>query len=144
MGDSGRPDRSVMAQLQPAGLLGGILSWLLPKKLEVQVRSEEQPDGTITLTPVCLIGGHEVDPGLVGLASRQHILGYSVVADKKALSVVRQRPANLTKRKAAGYFRKLKHQGISVRNRISETPTDVQEVTLSVTLTLNPPRSGNS
>lgn len=127
-----------MTQLQPAGIFGRILSSLLPKKLEVQVRSEEQSDGTIALTPVCLIGGHEVDPGLVGLASRQHILGFSVVADKKALSIIRQGPANLTKREAAEYLGNLNRQGISVRNQANGTPTDVQEVTPRVMLTLNP------
>lgn len=127
-----------MTQLQPAGIFGRILSSLLPKKLEIQVRSEEKSDGTIALTPVCLIGGHKVDPVLVGLASSQRILGYSVIADEKALSILRQGPTNLTKRKAAESLGSLKRQGILVRNKATGTPTDVQEVTLRVTLTLNP------
>jgi hypothetical protein len=127
-----------MTQLQPAGFFGRFFSSLLPKKLKVQVHSEEQPDGTIALTPVFLIGRHEVDPTLVGVGSNQHILGYSVAADKKALSLLHQGPAKLTKREAAEYLGNLKRQGVSVRNKATGTPTDVQEVKPRVTLTLNP------
>ena len=127
-----------MTQLRPTGIVGRILSSLLPKKLEVQVRSEEQPDGTITLTSVCLIGGFEVDPALVEFASSQRILGYSVTADTKALSILRQGPANFTKRKAAEYLGVSKRQGITVCNKATGTTTDVQEVTPRVILTLNP------
>jgi superfamily II DNA or RNA helicase len=127
-----------MTQLQPAGFFGRFLSSLLPKKLKVQVHSEEQPDGTIALTPVFLIGRHEVDPTLVGPASSQYILGYAIAADKKALSLLRQGPAKLTKREAAEYLGNLKRQGVSVRNKATGTPTDVQEVKPRVTLTLNP------
>jgi hypothetical protein len=127
-----------MTQLQAARFFGRFFSSLLPKKLKVHVESEEQPDGTIALTPVFLIGRHEVDPTLVGLASSQHILGYSIAADKKALSLLRQGPAKLTMREAAEYLGNLKRQGVSVRNKATGTPTCVQEVKPRVTLTLNP------
>ena len=136
--ESGLSDGSAMTPLQPAGIFRRLFSSLRPKKLEIQVCSEEQPDGTITLTPVCLIGGHEVDPNLVGLAPSQRILGYSVVADQKALAIIRQGAAKLTKRKAAEYLGNLKRQGISARNKATGTPTDVQEAMPKVTLTLNP------
>lgn len=126
-----------MTQLQPAGVFGRILSSLLPKKLEVFVRSEEQPDGTIRLTPVCLIGGRQIDPALVGPASSQQILGYSVVADQRALSIVRQGPVHLTKARAAEHLGDLKRQAVPVC-KATGTPTDVQEVAPRVMLTLNP------
>ena len=127
-----------MTQLQPAGFFRRIFSPLLPQKLKVQLRSAEQPDGTIALTPVCLIGRHPVDPALVGLASRQQILGHSVVADQQALALLRRGPAKLSKREAAEYLGKLQAQGISVCNQATGTPMDVREVKPRVTLTLNP------
>ena len=47
-------------------------------------------------------------------------------------------PAKLTKREAAEYLGNLIRQGVSVRNKATGTPTDVQEVKPRVTLTLNP------
>ena len=61
-----------------------------------------------------------------------------VAADKKALSLLRQGPAKLTKREAAEYLGNLKRQGVLVRNKATGTPTDVQEVKPRVKLTLNP------
>jgi hypothetical protein len=127
-----------MTQLQPAGFFRRIFSPLLPQKLKVHLRSEEQSDGTIALTPVCLIGRHQVDPALVGPAARQQILGYSVVANPQALALLRRGPAKLSKREAAEYLGNLQRQGISVRNPATGTPTDVREVKPRVTLTLNP------
>jgi len=54
-----------MPRLQPAGVLGRLFSSIFPKKLEVQVRSEELADGRIALTPVYLLAGQEVDSALL-------------------------------------------------------------------------------
>jgi hypothetical protein len=48
-----------MPRLQPAGALGRLFSSVFPKKLKVQVRSEEHADGRIALTPVYLLDGQE-------------------------------------------------------------------------------------
>lgn len=117
--------------------MGRIVSALRPRKLEVQVRCESWPDGTIGLTPVCLVGGREVDPGLVGDGSRQQILGYSVAADPKDLSLLGQGPARLTKREAADYVGSLRRQGIEVRSKQTGTITEVQELKLRVRLALD-------
>jgi superfamily II DNA or RNA helicase len=116
-----------MTQLQPAGFLGRIVSSLLPKRLEVLVRSEEQADGSIALTPVCLVGGREVDPALVGSSASQRILGYSVVADEKALSLLRQGPAKLTKRKAVERIGDLRRRGVPVHRKATGMPADVHD-----------------
>ncbi|NUQ61493.1 MAG: DEAD/DEAH box helicase [Pirellulales bacterium] len=117
-----------MTQWKSAGILGRLLSSLRPKKLVVQVRSEEQPDGTITLTPVCLVAGREVDPALVRNVRRQRILGYSVAADPRSLSILRQGPIRLPKRKAAENLAGLARLGIPVCHQATGTQTDVQEV----------------
>ena len=125
-----------MPRLQPAGVFGRLLSSIFPKKLEVQVRTEELSDGRIALHPVYLLAGQEVDPALVSLDPRQRILGYCVVADKSVLSACRQGAATLTKRKAAEYLHDLKRKGVSVRGKTRTRP--LREVKPRVTLTLNP------
>jgi superfamily II DNA or RNA helicase len=126
-----------MTRLQPAGFFGRFLSSLLPKKLEVQVHCEPQPDGTIALTPVCLIGGSEVDSAFVSLDANQNILGYSVAVGEKAIAVLRQGRATLTKRKAAEHLVTLRRQGIAVRHRATGVPVAVRYVKPNVALALN-------
>jgi superfamily II DNA or RNA helicase len=127
-----------MPRLQPVGVLGRLLSSIFPKKLELQVRTEELSDGRIALHPVYLLAGQEVDPALVGLDPRQRILGHCVVADKSVLSACRQGAAKLTKRKAAEYLQDLKRKRVLVRGKTREAPTEVREVKPRVMLTLNP------
>ena len=127
-----------MPRLQPVGVLGRLLSSIFPKKLELQVRTEELSDGRIALHPVYLLAGQEVDPALVSLDPRQRILGHCVVADKSVLSACRQGAAKLTKRKAAEYLQDLKRKRVSLRGKNREAPTDVREVKPRVMLTLNP------
>lgn len=53
-----------MSKLQPAGLIGKISSFFFPKKLEVQIRAEQLPDGTIELIPGAEMGnGWEMGSG---------------------------------------------------------------------------------
>lgn len=127
-----------MPRLQPAGVFGRFLSSIFPKKLELQVRTEELSDGRIALHPVYWLAGQEVDPALVGLDPRQRILGYCVVADKSVLSARRQGAAKLTKRKAAEYLNDLQRESVSVRSKTRQSPITVQEVKPKVMLTLNP------
>jgi superfamily II DNA or RNA helicase len=127
-----------MPRLQPVGVLGRLLSSIFPKKLELQVRTEELSDGRIALHPVYLLAGQEVDPALVSLDPRQRILGHCVVADKSVLSACRQGAAKLTKRKAAEYLQDLKRKRVLVRGKTREAPTEVREVKPWVMLTLNP------
>lgn len=126
-----------MNKLQPAGLVGKITSFFFPKRLEVQVRTEQLADGTIELIPIYFIDGNEVDPGVVTAESQQTILGYSVVADDKARKVRCQSRAKVTKRKAAEYLEHLQRQGIRVRSRSGSAPPSVRQVKPEVTLTLN-------
>jgi SNF2 family DNA or RNA helicase len=137
----------IMPRLQPAGFVERLLSSLFPKKLEVQVESEELPDGRITLHPVYRLAGQAIDPALVGVEPRQRILGYSVVVDTSVLAVLRQGTATLTRQKATECLHDLRRKGVAVRATIAETPaarqtaaatpSHVQEVRLKVTLTLN-------
>ena len=127
-----------MPRLQPAGIFGRLFSSIFPKKLEVQVRSEELADGRIALTPVYLLDGQEVDPTLVSPDPTQRILGHSVIADKSVLAACRQGAATLTKPKAAEYLSDLKRKGVPVQGKTEEKPADVREVKPRVMLTLNP------
>ena len=127
-----------MPQLQPAGVFGRLFSSIFPKKLEVQVRSEELSDGRIALTPVYLLAGQEVDPALISLDSRQRILGHSVIAGKSVLTAYRQGTTRLPKHKAAEYLGDLKRKGVPVQGKTGEKLTEVQEVKPRVMLTLNP------
>ena len=129
-----------MPELQPAGVFGRLFSSIFPKKLEVQVRSEELADGRIALTPVYLLAGQEVDPALVSLDPKQRILGHSVIADKSVLTACRQGTIRLPKQKAAEHLSDLKRKGVSVQGKTEEKLTEVQEVKPRVTLTLNPER----
>jgi len=127
-----------MPRLQPAGIFGRLFSSIFPKKLEVQVRSEELADGRIALTPVYLLDGQEVDPTLVSPDPTQRILGHSVIADKSVLDACRQGAATLPKPKAAEYLSGLKRKGVPVQGKTEERPADVREVKPRVMLTLNP------
>ena len=127
-----------MGKLQPAGLIGKLSSFFFPKKLEVQVRAERLPDGTMELIPAFFIDGQEIDPATVTADPQQTILGYSVVADDKARNVRRQGRAKVTKRKAAEYLDQMRRQGIPVRTRQGTARPLVREVKPEVTLTLNP------
>ena len=127
-----------MPRLQPAGIFGRLFSSVFPKKLEVQVRSEELADGRIELIPAYFFDGQEVDPALVGRDPKQRILGHSVIADKSVLSACRQGAAKLTKPKAAEYLSELKRKGIPVQGKTEEKPAEVREVKARVTLTLSP------
>ena len=128
---------TTMSRLQPAGVFGRLFSSIFPKKLELQVRSEELSDGRIALHPVYLLAGQEVDPALVSLDPRQRILGHCVVADQSVLSARRQGSAKLPKPTAAKYLHDLKRKGVSVRAKTSGAPTDVREANPRVRLTLN-------
>jgi hypothetical protein len=127
-----------MPPMQPAGFLGRLFSSLFPKRLESQVCSEELADGRIALHPVYLLAGQEVDPALVKPVSRQHILGYTVVADKSVLSMSRHGAMQLTKQKAAEYLDDLRRKGVAVRNKSRGTPTDVRQVRVKLTLAMHP------
>lgn len=127
-----------MPRLQPAGVFGRLLSSIFPKKLEMQVRSEELADGRIALTPVYLLDGQEVDPALVGSGPKQRILGHAVIADESALATCRQGAARLTKQHAAEYLSDLKRKGVPVHGGTEAKPPDVREVKPKVMLTLNP------
>jgi SNF2 family DNA or RNA helicase len=127
-----------MAKLQPAGLLGKIASFLFPKKLEVQVRTEQCSDGTIELTPVYLVDGKEIEPRLITESRQQTILGYNVEADDRTLSVCRRGRTRVTKRKAAEYLKDMQQQGIRVRSKDGRPPPVLSEVKPEITLTLNP------
>ncbi|MGA2257699.1 MAG: hypothetical protein ABSG53_23810, partial [Thermoguttaceae bacterium] len=127
-----------MPRLQPAGVFGRLFSSIFPKKLEVQVRSEELSDGRIALTPVYLIAGQEVDSALVSLDPRQRILGHSAIAGKSVLSACRQGTTRLPKQKAAECLNDLKRNGVLVQSKTGEKLTKVQEVKPRVMLTLNP------
>ena len=118
--------------------MGRLFSSIFPKKLEVQVRSEELSDGRIALVPVYLLAGQEVDPALVGPDPKQRILGHSVIADKSVLDACRQGAVNLTKSRAAEHLSDLKRKGVLVQGKTEEKPADVREVKPMVVLTLNP------
>lgn len=126
-----------MTALQTAGVVGRLFSSVFPKKLEVQVRTEELSDGHIALQPVCLLAGQEVALDLVGPSPRQRILGYSVVADTSVLTVCRQGAATLSKPRAAEYLRDLKRNGVPVQGKTRQSPVNVQEVKPKIVLTLN-------
>lgn len=115
--------------LRPAGIIRRIFSSLLPGRLRVEIRLEEQPDGTVLFSPACLVGRHEVDRALVGLAPSQQILGNSVVADAAALSIIRQGPIRLSKRQSAEHIRSLMRRGIPVRDKATGTLVEVHDAT---------------
>ena len=128
-----------MPRLQPAGVFGRLFSSIFPKKLEVQVRSEELPDGRIALTPVYLLAGQEVDPALVSPDPKQRILGHSVIADKSVLS--RLPPGHNQAAEAEGGRVPSpisNGNGVLVQGKTGEKPAEVQEVKPQVMLTLNP------
>ena len=126
-----------MPHLQPAGLFARLISSLFPKRLEVQVRTEELSDGRIAVKPVYLVGGQEVDPASVSLDSRQRIQGYAVVVDPSVLTARRRGAWKASKRKAAEYLEDLRQKGISVRRTGGSKVSDVREVRPQITLTLN-------
>ena len=129
---------TAMLRLQPAGILGRLLSSIFPKKLELQVRTEELSDGRIALCPVYLLAGQEVAGDLVGPDPRQRILGYRVVADKSVLGVRRRGAITLSKPEAADYLQDLKRKGVPVQGKTRESPNHVHEVKSRVMLALKP------
>lgn len=126
-----------MAKLQPAGLVGKITSFLFPKKLEIQVRTEQCPDGTTELTPLYFIDGQEVEARFITPSAHQTILGYNVEADEQTLAVSRRGCTRVTKRKAAEYLKDMQQRGILVRSKGGRVPVVHSEVKPDITLTLN-------
>ena len=126
-----------MPHLKPAGFFARLVSALFPKRLEVNVRTKELPDGRIALKPIYLVDGQEIDPAWVSSDPRQRIQGYAVVADESVLAARRRGPVKASKRKAAEHLRELRRQGVAVVGTANQTCPDVREVRPRVTLTLN-------
>lgn len=126
-----------MPHLQPAGFFARLISSLFPRRLEVQVRTKELPDGRIAVHPVYLLGGQVVDPAWLADTPRQRIQGYAVVADPAVLATRRRGSIRTTKRKAAEYLQDLRRHGVRARGSATHTLSDVQQARPRITLRLD-------
>ncbi len=126
-----------MAKLQPAGLVGKIASFLFPRKLQVEVRTEQCSDGTIEFKPVYSIDGKDIEASLIAPLPQQTVLGYKIEVNDHTLSICRRGTTRVTKRKAAEYLKDMQQRGIQVRHRGSLASPSLTEVKPDVTLTLN-------
>ena len=126
-----------MAKLQPAGLIGKLASFLFPKKLQVEVRTEQCSDGTIEFKPVYSIDGKEIEASLIAPSPQQTILGYKIKVHDHTVSICRRGATRVTKRKAAEYLKEIQQRGIWVRHKDGRPSPSPTEVTPDLTVTLN-------
>lgn len=130
-----------MAQLQPAGFLASLASFVVPKKLAAHVRTETLPNGEVQITPVFTIDGYEVASELIWADSSQNILGYTATMDRAVQHVHKEtqgKETRLTKRKAAEFLTRLSRSGIPVQSKDRRSQPRISEVRPDVSLKLHP------
>jgi superfamily II DNA or RNA helicase len=128
-----------MAKLQPAGVVSAIASYLFPKEVSVQVRTETLPDGRVQITPFFAVDGQEVPTELIKPDKHQNILGYNVILDRHSLNVHKQtqgRPTRLTKSKAAEFLTQLGRSGVAIRSTDGKVQPRIETVKPDVSLDL--------
>ncbi len=131
---------ATMERLEPAGLLGRLVSCLFPKRLEVDLRSEILADGNLELIPVYHLDGKVVPGELVSAADRQEILGYVVTAGPDVVQVQRETAGQrrrYSKRKAAEVITQLSQRGVRVRSKGQNASLRVETVKPEVFLHLH-------
>lgn len=110
--------RANVRQLEPAGFWNGLISSLIPKRLDVEVQTQSIPDGTVEVIPIFTIDGHLVAPELLCQSESQSVLGYSVSAGTEALTVLKEtggRKTRLSKHKAASFIGQMTQRGVRLK-----------------------------
>lgn len=130
-----------MQSLRPATLLDTFISFFLPKRLEVEIRTSNLEDGDSVVQPVFLIDGMEVAAKHIHLDARQRVLGrYVELGDqaKKVLELTKGKPIQIAKSKAARLLGDLANAGVRVCSGDGKRAVVLKTAKPDVSLKLTP------